>query len=183
MAVQVEDIASSGDVILVVGQGSNILRLKAHSFILRTASEAFKVMFGPNFVEGKDLSHTNPKEVTLEDDDPEAMRTICQVLHFKECPQSMSAEKIWNIAQAVDKYFLNEALKFPMEVWLSSNFEGFDNYMYNMKTSMLLQHRKAFKTATRSIVLNSTESLFTSLDNETCLDLIKVLGEHDCIHI
>lgn len=186
MAVDIVNIADGGDVILVVGQGSNILRLKVHSFILRTASEIFKVMFGPDFVEGKGLSYANPKEVLLEDDDPETMRTICQVIHFRNdmCDESISVDKLWKIVQVVDKYFLNEALKFHIDSWLSKwHFKGSEDHIRNLKCGILLEYPNIFKNATKSIVLESTTSILSLLNSEMSPELMKVLGKQILVNL
>jgi hypothetical protein len=63
----VTDILPDGDVVLVVG-GDNI-RLRVYSQCLRSASQVFAAMFGPNWSDGQRLSRESPTEVPLPEDD------------------------------------------------------------------------------------------------------------------
>lgn len=84
----IADIAPDGDVILFVGPEKT--PLKVYSQCLRAASKVFRVMFGPDWSEGKGLTSRSPREIPLEEDDASALRTILCVLHHRnaEVPDS-----------------------------------------------------------------------------------------------
>jgi hypothetical protein len=72
---RVTDIVPDGDVVLIVGEDN--VRLRAYSQCLRSASQVFGAMFGPNWNEGQKLSRESPTEVPLPEYDANAMRVIC----------------------------------------------------------------------------------------------------------
>ncbi|KXJ93448.1 hypothetical protein Micbo1qcDRAFT_232968 [Microdochium bolleyi] len=98
----IEDIANSGDVILVVGRGSSIIKLRVYSQCLKASSKVFDAMFSIRWLDGKELSEQEPKEFTLPDDDPETKRKICYQLHFKKTSMS-SAHDMLQVAIHADK--------------------------------------------------------------------------------
>lgn len=179
MAAEVEKIADQGDVILVVGQ-EDVLKIRVHSWVMRVASKVFNVMFGSKFREGRDLSRDNPKEIRLEEDDAEAMRIICQVLHFKtqSIPEDLYPYRIWTIAKAIDKYFFNDALRYAASVWLRDNTASdFEGYSYILKASLLLRDSVTFKDVTKSLILDWSCSYFPMLDEDATIQLARVLGQ------
>lgn len=109
-------VADHGDVFLKIGEGEHIIKIRVDSRILLAASKPFKAMLGPNFVDGKGISHEKPKEIPLADDDPEAMQAILQILHFKNhaITKDLKSHTILKIAQASNKHLLHEAMSFAM---------------------------------------------------------------------
>jgi BTB/POZ domain len=75
----IADIASDGDVILVVGAGMK--RLKAYSLVLKSASKVFSAMLGPKFSEGQRLDENESTEIDMPEDDAEAMEIMLNVIH------------------------------------------------------------------------------------------------------
>jgi hypothetical protein len=114
----VPDISPDGDVVLVVG--SRNVRLRIQSQCLRCASKVFGAMFRPHWSEGQGLSKESPREVPLVEDDADALRTICCVLHHRndDVPQSLTPKEVLQIAIEADKYGLNVALKYARVQWL-----------------------------------------------------------------
>jgi hypothetical protein len=108
----VPDISPDGDVVLVVG--SRNVRLRIQSQCLRCASKVFGAMFGPHWSEGQGFSKESPREVPLVEDDADALRTICCVLHHRndDVPQSLTPKEVLQIAIEADKYGLNITLKY-----------------------------------------------------------------------
>jgi hypothetical protein len=57
-------------------------------------------MFGPTWSEGQGLSKESPREVRLVEDDANALRIICCVIHHRnnDVPQSLTPKEILQIA-------------------------------------------------------------------------------------
>lgn len=174
-------IAATGDVILVAGQHS--VKLRVNSTILRTASQVFEAMLGPNFAEGQELSSTTPKEIKLEEDDAEAMKVICQVLHFKlaNVPHAVDPPLFLNISKLVDKYFLQEAFTFYIEKWFS--IEDIRKYQYAMEDlvrlleiAMLLKLSEGFMAVTRRLVMTCQVCPYMLLSGGNTSEITTVLA-------
>lgn len=115
-----------GDVILVVGT-KNPVSIRACSKVLGLASPVFKVMFGPNFLEGSQLSCANPHDIHLPEDHPEAMAYLCSILHFRrrndeDMPRALFEE----VALLCDKYDCAHAVSH----WSNSMLEHFATTMF-----------------------------------------------------
>lgn len=121
---EVVEIAPDGDVILVIGTSDNMIKLKVHSICLKLASKVFAAMFGPNWLEGKAVSKDDPKEVALPEDDPAAMRKICQILH-QQVPargeDELTATEIARIALVAEKYDMGLPLSPFIDDWLANS--------------------------------------------------------------
>lgn len=102
------NIADSGDVILVVGQEEAQKQFRVSSHMLRAASKAFNVMFGPLFQEGQQLDVNQPKSVPLPDDDADAMEILCRIIHLQNdsVTDDMDEDEVLAVAKLVDKYSL-----------------------------------------------------------------------------
>lgn len=74
-------LAIGSGIILVVGPQA--VRLRVHSLFLRSASNVFQAMFEHGWSEGHDLSREHPKEIPLEKDDTEVMKTVCCAIHHR----------------------------------------------------------------------------------------------------
>ncbi|KAK5087938.1 hypothetical protein LTR05_002154 [Lithohypha guttulata] len=167
--VEVTNIVDRGDVILVVGSGEDIVKLKVNSMFLRAASKTFEALLGPNYAEGQALSYDNPPELPLPEDDPSAMTTVCYCLHFKQhlVPENPDANQILEVAKAVDKYALQEALAVLVQAWLtlptaSTQFHDLGN---TLRAALIIGNEPAVKKLTTSLIL-SGEGNYTSLLNE-----------------
>lgn len=77
-------------------------------------------MFGSHWSEGQGLSKENPKEIPLMEDDADALRTICCVIHHRNdtVPQAFTPREVLQIAIEADKYNLGVALKYASAQWL-----------------------------------------------------------------
>jgi len=111
-------ISPNGNVVLVVGPKA--VRLRVHSLLLQSASKVFNAMFGPNWSEGQGLSEESRRSICLEEDDPEALRIICCVIHHRNDVVSLTLppKQVLQIAIAADKYDLAVALTFAASQWL-----------------------------------------------------------------
>lgn len=116
------EIAPRGDVIFVLG-GSN-MKLKVSAEVMALASPAFHAMFRPDrpWTEAQNLSEDQPKEVPLPEDHPEAMELICEVLHHQHDAHKAEYPEwklVAHISRLTNKYFLQKALGYASEQWLT----------------------------------------------------------------
>lgn len=86
--------SQDGDITLLVG---DCVEMKAHQAVLEFASDVFKKMLQSCFLEGA------TKKIKLPEDDPDALRLILDVAHFRpvEYPEQAA---IHQIALLIDKY-------------------------------------------------------------------------------
>lgn len=178
MASTIINIADRGDVILVVGGDDKVSKLKVDSHMLQAASEPFKVMFGPNFQEGRVLSYDDPKEISLGDDDADAMETICWIIHLKSklAMKELSGHKILKIAKTIDKYLFHDALDWAIRCWLQLEVsEDLANLLDLVKSALILRQPVAFKRITKLLIMQHTGPYVAALQDERCEEVIKVL--------
>ena len=106
--------------------------IQASSQVLSLASPVFARMLGIHFAEGQSLiergsledSAVSPTEISLPEDDPEAMILFCDTIHFKKhATPDIAFLLLAKMASLSDKYDSSLALSSVSEVWLS-NFEG-----------------------------------------------------------
>ncbi len=119
--MDVRDIASAGDIILIVGsEPAQVARLLVQSLFLKAVSKVFGAMLGPHFREGTAASGTQPKEILLPEDDAEAMTVLCQVIHHKyhDIPYCLKPQAVLEAARAADKYDCLALLKHAKTRWL-----------------------------------------------------------------
>jgi hypothetical protein len=108
---RVADITPDGDVVLIVGEEN--LRLRVYSQFLLSASKVFGAMFLPHWSEGQRLCKEALTEILLPEDDADAMRIICYIIHHRNdlVPRHLTTRDILRIAIEVDKYDLKIALE------------------------------------------------------------------------
>ncbi|TVY71521.1 hypothetical protein LSUE1_G005374 [Lachnellula suecica] len=112
-------IDSAGDVLLIVGSAEPATRLLVSSKALSLSSPVFKAMFGPRYKEGSDLNLNCPTEVSLPEDDPEAMTLLCNCLHFRtdHIPRNIEFPLIKALAILCDKYDTGKAISAWSVLW------------------------------------------------------------------
>lgn len=112
-AITIDD---QGDVILVAG----LTHLRVSSHVLRLASPAFRAMLEPGrFLEGQTHRDSyNPAKVQLEDDDPEALALLCNILHFKSVKSIFDVGLLAALADICDKYQCTFAVRHYIASWL-----------------------------------------------------------------
>ncbi len=146
---------------LLVGPDKELIR--ASSKVLSLASPVFARMLGPHFAEGQSLlekgslenSAVSPTEVTLPDDDPEAMILFCDTIHFKRhATPDIAFPLLEKMASLSDKYDASLALSSESEVWLS-NFkgskEGESCFVKMLCISYALGNHRAFSRISREM--------------------------------
>lgn len=154
------DIATDGDVVLVVGPGK--IRFRVYSLILKVASKPFFSMLGPDWNEGRNLhNYGGPVEILLPEDDAAALEIILHILHHQnnKIPQNLTAEEILCLAITADKYELLECLKLAFGDWLLLAEEEKARDMLDLATAAYLcQNAHAFREITRALVLGHSGS-------------------------
>ena len=128
------DADPEGDLVLVIGSGENQKSIRASSKVLSLASPVLAAMFNPRrFSEGSALSSSNPPDIYLPEDDPEAVIMFCRHIHFREYQGNQKApsfDQLLNMALLCDKYDAALALNPWCELWLPSqpDFEKDGNH-------------------------------------------------------
>jgi hypothetical protein len=174
----VAEIAPDGDVVFIVGREN--VRLRVHSLILRSASKIFGAMFGPNWSEGQRLSKDLPTEVSLPEDDAEAMRTILCVIHLRNdlVPEHLTTQDFLQIAIEVDKYDLTIALKFASSVWLNLpsraplGITSIEQTKHLMAAAFLFGNTNMFKRHTETLILDYGGSYLSLFKDERITQVI-----------
>ncbi|PVH91823.1 hypothetical protein DM02DRAFT_702762 [Periconia macrospinosa] len=170
---QVVDISPYGDVILIVGAEN--VRLRVHSQCLQSASKTFSAMFGPRWSEGQRLSKESPTEVTLPEDDADAMRTICYIVHHRNdlVSQYLTAKDVLQIAIEVDKYDLKIALKYASVEWLKPRVNGKREEMgHLLVAAFLFDNADAFMAHTITLILHYNGSYLEFLGDDFTSQII-----------
>jgi BTB/POZ domain len=166
--VDFDDIAADGDVILIVGL-EKTRKLRVHSLFLKTTSEAFKAMLGPHFSEGQRLNNDNPKEIPMPEDNPEALKVICAVIHHcynAQC-ENLSPRDILQVAIAADKYFCTTALQNASGHWLKPHTkQSTEDLSHLMAAAYLFDNAQAFREVTQALVLRHEESYISLAPSE-----------------
>ncbi|KZL65580.1 btb poz domain-containing protein [Colletotrichum incanum] len=119
-------VAPQGELVLVVGPSK--VEIRVYALILSNASPVFASMLGKaRFGEGvalQDATPSNPVRISLPDDDPAAMETICRVIHGKTLdagsPSVLDASpsEVLAVAMLADKYDCSPAMALAAEHWL-----------------------------------------------------------------
>ena len=162
MAGTVHETDPAGDVMLLVGPDKESIRTS--SKVLSLASPVFTKMLGPHFAEGQSLSKQgsleksaiSPTEVTLPDDDPEAMIFFCDTIHFKRHATLYIAFHLLDkMAFLSDKYGSSLALNAESELWLSNlggSKEGESCFVRMLWISYALENHRAFSRISRDMI-------------------------------
>ncbi|KPM44567.1 hypothetical protein AK830_g2019 [Neonectria ditissima] len=169
----VKDIASDGDVVLVVGLEKT--RLRVYSQCLRSASKVFRVMLGPNWSQGQEMSSQSPREIALEEDDADAMRLICSIIHHlnDDVMEVISAKEILQVAIEVDKYDLNVTFQYARRQLLKPRGdESVLDMGYLMAAAFLFCDMDAFVARNLDLVFRFREPYLVLLDDETISQIV-----------
>jgi hypothetical protein len=187
-------IAPDGDTILIVG--TEKARLRVSSATLSGASPVFHALFSATFHEGlQPRSDTSPVAITLPEDDPAAMRFVCDLVHLVPTPRGGTGtgtgtgaphehDEILAVAVVVDKYGLADALHWPaaglLLLWLHHRLPGCDVYGLGdlVAAALLLDQPLPFRLFTRHMILICMGS-FARLSSRRCGQYLsaEVFGE------
>ncbi|KAJ0336498.1 hypothetical protein KNSL1_013264 [Colletotrichum chrysophilum] len=121
------EIAPNGEVILLVGP--DLQPIRVHALILADASPVFKCLLQPTsstYTEPAAVlfaTPDSPAHVTLPEDDPQAIETICRVLHSRidDAVCDLSDDEVLKVAVAADKYDCTAAMGLAVRHWLRAD--------------------------------------------------------------
>jgi hypothetical protein len=132
-------------------------------------------MFGPTWSEGQGLSKESPREVRLVEDDADALRTICCVIHHRnnDVPQSLTPKEILQIFIEIDKYDLKVALKYASVQWLKprDNVDRVDKG-YLLAAAFLFGNMDTFVAHTLALILHYKGPFLEFLDDEITSQIV-----------
>lgn len=99
-------VAPRGDIILCFEDETYI---RVSSVVLSCFSPVFETMLGPSFKEGSEPGTAlHPTEVDLPEDDAQAMKHLCYLLHGQRtesdgAPDEEFVRRLWELAIVADK--------------------------------------------------------------------------------
>jgi hypothetical protein len=187
--VSTVEIATNIDIILVVGPEKR--KLQVNSCVLKNASKVFNAMFGPHFREGQDVHGNSPKEISMPDDNADALTIICRILHLRNdsIPDSLTPSEILQIAIAADKFDCVMRLQFHTAQWLNpGNTQDILELGRLAVASYILDNAWAFGQLTFTMISRSTDSYIPLADEFSdyipqktfCMYLL--CGYHEAYH-
>ncbi len=169
----VPDISPDGDIVLVVGPRS--VRLRIQSQCLRCASKVFGAMFGSTWSEGQGLSKESSWEVRIVEDDADALRIICCVIHHRnnDVPQSLTPTEVLQIAIEADKYDLNVPLRYVSVQWLKPRGKTErEDKGYLLAAAFLFDDMDMFVAHALELILHYTGSYLEFLDDKVTSQML-----------
>jgi hypothetical protein len=164
-SASIVEIATNSDIILVVGLEKR--KLQVNSCVLKNASKVFNAMFGPHFREGQDLHGNSPKEISMPDDNADALTIICRILHLcnDSIPASQTPSEVLQIAIAADKFDCVMRLKFHTAKWLNlGNTQDILELGRLSVASYILNNACAFAQLTFAMISRSRDSYIPLAD-------------------
>ncbi|KIW31444.1 uncharacterized protein PV07_03094 [Cladophialophora immunda] len=111
------DIDPVGDLVIEIEDE----RLRISSKVLSLASPVFGAMLSSGFKEGSlQTVEDNPRIIPLPEDDLEAFKLICKIIHFQldQIPQELKIDSLENLALVCDKYQCTVAMRHCAALWL-----------------------------------------------------------------
>lgn len=158
---------SSGDVILVVGEGIDprtALNIQVSSHVLGLVSTVFKAMFSSRYHEGAMLVATagQPVSIALPDDNPEAVSLACRLFHYQldDTLELSSLRLIEKLAIFCDKYDCARAMRPLVRLWARRYewFGGVPGLENLLLVSYMFNDPEFFSKVTRGLVCAHTGS-------------------------
>ncbi len=146
----------NGDVKFIIGDPNSAKTLRVSSKVLSLASPVFAALFSLKSSEGVALRNsTNVSEISLPDDDPEAMQLVCHILHHgHDITRKVSVALLEKVATLCDKHDTVTPLSAWSEVWLhawKSILTEEDDWMKMMHISYVFGNSGAFFLSTTEL--------------------------------
>lgn len=160
-----DEITSRGDLTLVIGKEK--VRLRVHSAVMRDGSPVFDEWLGCTPGWGPMILKENPRELSLEDDDPEAIRLLCSILHCTITASPPAPTSILRLAEAALRYDSVSKVSLTVRVWynklassqeevdelwpllLAADILHLDDFFADVSLQLLLKHSGSFQNLTR----------------------------------
>ena len=203
------DVDPDGEVILVCGytpKSSNAgqikggepdqtvagtMKIRVRALILTLNSPVFRALLSPRFREGSHLAANATVEIALPEDNGNAMKILCQVLHLRNnnVPRRLRLEELLATAKLADKYDVVEGAKHAADGWMSKfeppqwvfksskwasalvecayyfdNFQFFHDFSYDL----VMQSKQAIQSSEASEVPTEIEEFISTLHCLTC---------------
>ena len=157
-----QDIDRSGDIILVVGDGDQKMRLRVCSHALRLVSPALHAIVKASLREAVNQIPLGPREISLPDDDPEAFTLLCKIAHHRfPSVQNISFSLFERLSILTDKYLTTEAtmplstisflLQFNPDV-IHHMDGGLEKLLQLLYVSYAFNHQDSFTRVTRGVL-------------------------------
>ncbi|KAK1690139.1 hypothetical protein BDP55DRAFT_701371 [Colletotrichum godetiae] len=179
------ELHPSWDAALIVSHNNPRKKFLVSSHILRVASRYFNSLLASKFEEGAKIQSGSKPDITLHDDNPEAMEMILSILHYKYQDKwyTLSARMVSVVAMQCDKYDCAASLRPWVNQWLA-NFgqveRGDVGYLLVATASLgeAAKFQKMSKAAVLQLPMNfdfkawSEDEVLSALpDGETIIDL------------
>ncbi|KAB8218966.1 hypothetical protein BDV33DRAFT_204832 [Aspergillus novoparasiticus] len=120
----VEPIDPDGDIIIEYGDDS----FQVCSKVMSAASPVLSAIFSPHFKEGTSIVNGSKKPVVIPlcGDDPEALLTSCNIVHFRidEIPENPSSTFLENFVALIEKYICKKAVASQVKLWLMRDLQN-----------------------------------------------------------
>ena len=152
-----EVIDEDGDVLVQTSTKEFLISSK----VLSLASPVFKAMFNSKFLEGSTIrSAQNPLELSLLDDNPNALAVLFHNLHFSSEWKSLKlgVDLLLDVAQLSDKYDCTTSIAAESGRWLNSLRESDHrplSVVWKLSTiAFLMGHINEFSRLTLDLVYN-----------------------------
>ncbi|KAF5022494.1 hypothetical protein F66182_5466 [Fusarium sp. NRRL 66182] len=173
-----EKIVPNGDVVFVFEQGTK--KIQVHSFLMKHASPVFSAMLGVNFKEGDVLQeaalNNRPAEIPLPDDDFEAFKLVCIVIHHQGQTKqhAPSVQGLIGILEVADKYHLLDAISMSFELWVRNHSRTKDCLRSDLWLLMLISYRinvqDLFQAFSKKVALYCRKAYIElAIDSETTI--------------
>ena len=168
------DLYSSGDLVLIVGT-ENPTRIGVSSAVLKLASPVMAAMLSSTYSEGRALAQKGTLELTLLEDDPEAMLQLCKAFHMKLAMTSIKVSLLEKMAILCDKYDASLALSAWSESWLAyvdGSLHGQDRFPRVLWISYALGSQSSFWHISQQMMLEYNQANLLGMEAElldTCL--------------
>jgi hypothetical protein len=118
----------SGDVLIFVSSGEEEKCVRVSSGVLTTTSEFFVDLFAANLRENQaPFSALSPKEVPMISDDPQAVLSLCNIIHHRgESTEVSNSKVLLDLATVCAKYDRVAAVRLWMSFQLDMQFRRLD---------------------------------------------------------
>lgn len=159
MAVKEREIfAKQGDVLIISGDKEMLVS----SHVLSLASSVFNRMLEPGFLEGNvDRSQEHPLELSLPDDDPEALTLLFHIIHFspRRKYDHPHVDLMLQLVQLADKYDCARPVQDASERWLRAHArteQDLDVLVILIAIAFFIESEEEFQLNTAALVTKSS---------------------------